>query len=109
MARQGNLNADGSVRVTQTDDPAAAFVADSNNGAFDQVTATGVGDSDVIINDNYLIGEADVVLGQVGGTAPGTINVIRLAPNNLRVRTWGALAVAAALPYSLTIVRRFFG
>ncbi len=111
MARAGNNNFKGSVRVmvVDGDPPVASFVPTTNSGPFQSIERIDVGEYDVAMNDNFLLKPEEVVQPQIEGVTLGapTINIAN--QGLFKVRTFNIAGEPEDLPFSLRIVEVFRG
>ena len=103
-----NIHMKGSVRVSQAEQ-AAAFVALTNNGMFEDITRNGVGDSTLDIDDDYRMNARDVFEGQIEGATVGSVSVVRTSETQVQVLTFDGAGAAADLEFSLTCSTVFIG
>jgi hypothetical protein len=116
MARQGNLNMMGSVRVVQTD-VLSGFIVTlidghpfiTNNGAFGSIVHNAPGDASIFMDDDYRLAEEDIVEGQLEGNLPGLVNIDRISQSEIRITVTDAAGELIDEPYSygLNVIRRY--
>jgi hypothetical protein len=110
MARQGNLNMDGAVRVHQ-ELANVAYIGESNNGAFVAPPVhNGIGDTTINLAADHGLAAGDLVEAQNEDVLSKAIAVERVSATQIRIRCYGSPSgTPTTADFSLSIVRRFCG